>query len=799
MKTIIRNFLCVLRRFRMATILNVLGLSIAFAAFMVIMMQVDYDRNFDKFHKNADSIYRVEMEWGEKGVYSVLSRPLIDLFVSSSPHIVAGAITFPMLSESLFSIKRADKTKDLYKEPSKTVYPSFTDVFDFDMVEGTTSALKEPNTVLIPESMARKIFGAESAIGKSLYEKEHHSEMTFLMSKPTSYVVGGVYRDFPRNTIVNNAVYKAMDEKLGRDEWGNCSFNLYVRLDSSDPAVAEEVMNSFMNYYKSNEINKKASWDGSEMKYRFTKLTDLHFTTDAEYDFTPKASRQTILVLIAIALIILFIAGINFTNFSTALAPMRIKSINTQKVLGSSDRILQFSLLVEAVFISVMAYLLCLWIVHGLSLSSVAGLVNADITLSAHPLLIFLTALLSVGLGVLAGIYPAWYITSFPPALVLKGSFGLSPKGRGLRNMLISVQFVASFALIIGAMFMYLQNHYMRTTSLGYDKDELITTSITETVADSKNALTNHLKSFSGILDVTYAEALLASQDQYMMWAHDLNGENIQFQCLPVDPSFLKVMGIQVTDGRDFREDDERTEYGVFIFNERARKEYGIKEGDKLNGSEIVGFMPDVKFASLRNEISPMAFLVKGTEEPDDTKSNNAYIKVKAGSDLHAAMQHVKKSLQKIEPDYPFNIRFYNEVLNSVYEKEESLSLLISLFSLIAVFISIVGVFGLVVFDSEYRRKEIGVRKVMGSTVSQILLMFSKTYIRILLICFVLAAPVAWYAVNRWLENFAYKTPVYWWVFVVAFILVAAITLATVTFQNWHAANENPVKSIKSE
>lgn len=185
MKTIIRNILSVLRRFKMATSLNVLGLSVAFAAFMVIMMQVDFDRNFDKFHKNAESIYRVEMEWGEKGMYSILSRPLIDLFISSSPHIVAGAMTLPMLSESLFSVERADNTKDYYQEPSKAVYPSFTEVFDFDMIEGTTSALEEPNAVLIPQSMARKIFGTESAIGKSLYEKENHCEFAFFMNKPT--------------------------------------------------------------------------------------------------------------------------------------------------------------------------------------------------------------------------------------------------------------------------------------------------------------------------------------------------------------------------------------------------------------------------------------------------------------------------------------------------------------------------------------------------------------------------------------------------------------------------------------
>lgn len=217
-----------------------------------------------------------------------------------------------------------------------------------------------------------------------------------------------------------------------------------------------------------------------------------------------------------------------------------------------------------------------------------------------------------------------------------------------------------------------------------------------------------------------------------------------------------------------------------------------------IDSTKIVGFIPDVKFASFRTEIAPMAFFVWGTRNWG-SRPNWAYIKVKAGSDLRAAMDHVRSAVRTFDPEYPFNIRFFNQVLNDLYKKEGNLSSLITLFGLCAIFISIVGVFGLVVFDSEYRKKEIGVRKVLGSTTGEIIVMFNKTYIRILCVCFVLGAPVAGYAVSRWLENFAYKTPMYWWVYLIAFAIIAVITILTVTFQNWHAANENPVHSIKNE
>lgn len=797
MKTIIRNFFSVLRRFQMATILNILGLSVAFAAFMVIIMQVDYDTNFDAFHEDAETIYRVELQWEGEPTLAIQPRPLANIFMHFSPHIEAGAVTRPFSNETLFKVENNGQREN-FLEKNMFVDPTFTDVFRFEMTEGSAGALRDPNTALIPQSMALRMFGESSAIGKTLEMGEIKQVLSgAFKEKAGRYTVRGVYKDFPRNSLLQNVIYMPMDEKENSDDWGNSSYTLYVRLDS--PESSTEVIKDFLAYYKKNELGKNMSWfSDKELNFRLTSLPDLHFTLDTIYDFVPKSSRQTRWILIAIAMVILIIAGINFTNFSTALTPMRIRSINTQKVLGSPDSLLRFSLLVEAVCISLVAYGLALGLVYYMRLSPLVGLVDADLSLSAHPVLLGSTVLIAMGVGLLAGLYPSYYITSFPPALVLKGSFGLSPEGRMLRNVLICVQFIASFVLIIGAMFMYLQNYYMSHSPLGYDKDQLIVTNITETVKKSKSTFVNQIKSFSGIEDVTFAEILLSSQDQFMEWGREVNDKNIQFQCLPVDASFLNVMNIPITEGRGFRKEDELTRYGVFIFNERARQVYGLTLEDKIDKSEIIGFMSDVKFTSFRTEVTPMAFYLWGQNNWNRGQSY-AYVKVKAGSDMQAAIEQVKEVLKKIDPDYPFEVSFYDEVMNNVYAKEKNLSMLITLFSLIAVFISIVGVFGLVVFESQYRKKEIGIRKVMGSTTSQILVMFNRTYFRILVLCFVLSAPVAYYAVSRWLENFAYKTPLYGWVFIAAFILVASITLLTVTFQNWRTANENPVESIKRE
>jgi putative ABC transport system permease protein len=756
----------------------VLGLSVAFAAFMAIMMQVDHDYNFDRGHRDADRIFRVEAGIADRdGVQAVVSRPLSEALFRSSPHIVAGAIA-NMAYSFFFSIER-NGGKDFHEEDMLNVSPSYTQVFTFDMLEGGDRALDDPEKVLIPLSLSKKLFGDEPATGK------------LLTGRYANYTVGGVFRDFPRNSSVRNIIYSPMSGKENAGNWGNWNYHCFIRVDA-----AENIDGLSENFLKTAEFPAN-DWYKA-LRLRFTSLPDVHFVTDVTYDSAPKSNRQTVLILFAIAFVIVIIAGINYTNFSAALAPKRIRSINTQKVLGGSTAVIRTALIVEGIVICCCSYLLGAGLLALAETTPLAQLMDADISPAMHPGLVAATAGLAFLTGLLAGLYPSFYVTSVPPAMALKGSFGLSVKGRQLRSVLIGIQFIASFALIISASFMYLQNYYMQHAPLGYDRDELIVTYITGKINDSREAFGNQLKSFAGIDGVTYAEPLLSSSEQYMGWGRRYHDREINYQCLPVDHSFLEVMGIRVTEGRDFREDDKNTRHGVYVFNERARGDYDLALNDRIDSAEIIGFMPDVKFASFRTAVAPMAFFVWGTQNWGSTP-NYAYVRAKAGADLRAAITHVRNTLQAFDGEYAFNVRFFDEVLNRTYEKEQKFGSLITLFSLIAIFISIVGVFGLVIFDSEYRRKEIGIRKVFGSTTREILVVFNRTYIRILCICFVLAAPAAWYAVNRWLENFAYRTPMYWWVYVTAFAVVFVLTVATVTFQNWRAANANPVESIKNE
>ena len=791
MKTILRNFFSVLRRFKTASVLNVLGLSIAFVAFMLIMMQVNYDYTFDRSHPNADAIFRVDIVHGSKGSQAIICRPFARAFTGSSPLIEEGCLLSAWTESRFFYIEDGGQ-RTSYKEDAWNVTPGVLEVFRFDMLEGNERSLDEPNSVVLPESMARKIFGDESAVGKQLISANPMED---------AKIVKGVYKDFPRNSALKNVMYTSMSPKENYDNWGNWNYFFFVRLgEGMDKA---EVLDNFKRNFNAKEaFGNEFEWgEENSLDLRLTSLPDVHFLSNVDFDSMPKASRQTLLVLFSIAFVILIIAGINFTNFSTALTPMRIKSINTQKVLGSSDRTLRGSLLVEAVCVSLFAYLLSLLFLYLIPNTPVVSLVDADISFGAQPMIIAGTAVIAAIVGVLAGLYPSYYVTSFPPALVLKGSFGLSLAGRRMRSVLVGVQFVASFILIIGSLFMYLQNHYMQNAPLGYDKEEMIIVHLNNTINKNRDAFTDRLKSFSGVQDVTYSQFLLSSQDQYMGWGRDYNGNNINFQCLPVSSSFLKVMGIEVKEGRDFRPEDDQKETGCYIFNEKAKAQYELKLNEKIDGDEIIGFIPDIKFASFRQEVTPMAFYLWGKYQwgQEGNYYNTAYVKFKAGSDLRSGMEHVRESLEKFDSEYPFVVRFYDEVLQHTYEKELKIGSLITLFSLVAIFISIVGVFGLVVFESEYKRKEIAVRKVLGSTTGEILYMFNVSYFWILLICFVFGAPVAWYGVHRWLENFAYRTPMYWWVLPLAFLAVGVITFMTVTYQNWHVANENPVKNIKSE
>lgn len=770
---ILKSLYNIFRRSKRAMIINILGLSVAFAAFLIILMQVYFDRSFDTCHKDAKQIYRIEL--GIQGnKFAIVSRPITE-FISQSPQIKASALVTSNSVSTTYGVDY-NNIQNRYNERTQKVTPSFTDVFYFDMTEGTDKALSLPDHVLIPASLAKKIFGDDSAVGKQLEEE----------SKPVT--IGGVYRDFPKNSSIENVVYGSIpDNETGG--WGDLKYNAYIKVVPSGNMVEERTRleSELARTLKENEPNMPAT------SLYLTPLKDLHNITDVMYDNTPKSDRQTATILLTIAIAIIIVAGINFMNMSMALVPKRMKSINMHKVLGGTNSSIRINYILESVVIGLFSFLTGLVFVFLASKTSIVSLVDADINFWMHPGLVMATSVIALLIGALSGLYPSLYITSFQPALVLKGTFGMTLKAKNLRRVLIGVQFITAFVLIISSWFMYLQNNYLRHADVGYDKDQIILSDVNLRMVNSKNAFTNQLKSFAGIADVTYAASALSTADNYNGWNTQFNGEKIMFQWIPVDPSFISVMNIEVSEGRGFREDDKKT--GKYIFNEKAKNEFGLTLNALIDSAEIIGFIPDIQYTTFRTTSVPMAFYVPAGQK-DYTKY--AYIKVKAGSDMKSAMAHVKSVVHNYEDGEPLQTRFYDDVFNQVYEKEQSLTLLISLFSVIAIIISITGVLGLVFFENEYRQKEIGIRKVLGSSEMEVLALFNKSYLTISAVCFVIACGITHYFISGWLENFSSQTPLYWWVFLISGLLVFLITLVTVSWQSWRTATSNPLEIMRS-
>lgn len=785
MKTLIRNFSHTFRRFFTASILNLIGLSIAFASFFVIMTQVDYDYNFNKGYKDYEKIFRIEIKPNAESDWQLwMPRPLCELVQNCSPHIESICIINAFQSKVDYEVNG-----NIFNETTCYGFGNFLETFQPEMISGSTDALNQPKTVLISESTAKRFFGTTDAVGQSIFKDKQ--------SNNNEWTIGGVYKDFPENSQIGNWIMAPNNPDENQNRWNNWKYICYLRLNNPTAAsktekLIQETLEKYSSKFVSDNNNEYST------KLHLSPLTDVHFSTIANKS---ASSRTTVYLLICISFLIVIIATINFMNFSLAETPMRIKSINTQKVLGATTRSLRFSLIAESVLISTIAFMLSLIEVLLLKDSGLKDLVSAGLQPLEHPILLTITFCLSLLMGFLAGIYPSYYVTSFAPALALKGSFGLSPKGRTLRTALVCIQFFVAYMLIIGVGIMYLQSRYIRTSDYGYDKDVIITGNMTTETQTQNDAVVNDLSRIPGVKGVAFSMFILSSTDNYMNWAMDDNNTVVRFDVMPVDYRFLDVMGIHITEGRNFKPGDG----DVYIFNEATRKKYPWLKVDQTAPDDhlIVGFCENIKYSSFRNDdnTQPMAFFIYGKnfERIGHQWQQTINIRVSAGVDKIAIIRSLQKTMEKFTPGHDFNFRFMDEVLDANYRNELRFTKQILLFSLIAIAISLTGVFGLTMFESEYRKKEIGIRKIMGSSTTQILYMFNRRYILILTGCFILAAPFGWWIGQHWLQGFAEKTPISPWIFILSFLLVTLITIITITVQSWKNANENPVNSIKTE
>ena len=553
------------------------------------------------------------------------------------------------------------------------------------------------------------------------------------------------------------------------------------------------------------------------MAIKLTALKSIYLDSEASDELIVKnGSRPTLITLLAIAILVIVIAIINYMNFSMALAPRRLKNINTRKVLGESDASLRMKLIAEGALMGLVAYLLSIGLLYLIDQSQLLSFMEVNIDPLKNINIVMITGLIAIASGVISSLQPAYYLTSYSPALVLKGNFGLSKKGKDVRSFLIGFQFVISIILIIASAFIYKQNQFMQNHTLGFDKDQVAVVELDpQFMAQHKNEYINRLQDHSAIVDIAFSQEKFGASDEYHQEHLTLNDESASFFYIPVSWNFLEVMGIDVPNGNYPNQDDELDwtayrknrekfeEHDVnkkrkLIVNKKLSEALNIKPNDfaKHSGTDlqVLGITEDIKFASLRQEPKNAAFIIN-----DPGTMTYSYIKFRAGADIHGVINHIRKSIVDIDSSFPVEVEFYDQVFNRLYLKELATQKTIGGFSLLAIIISIVGVFGLVMFECEYRKKEIGIRKTLGADISEILLLFNGTYVKIFTVSFALAIPVVIYIVKKWLDNFVYKTPISWWVFLLSGLMILFIIILTVSWQSYRAATANPVDSLKSE
>ena len=811
MKIAFRNFLTTLRRYKISSLLNVIGLTLAFTAFYVIMTQVWWELGYNRSLHEADRIYLVENEdWYEPGKWSSwLNRPVPERVIASTAGVeVGGCMWGGFGSGTCWTSNEPSLGYNKFSASCGSVSLPFLDVFAFRSVEGDVHDIGKPKSVIVSREAAERMrVGVGSLIWVDTDEPQPDGAME----------VVAVFEDFPDNSLLGECeVVKNLGETnlYTTSEW---SFNYFVKFrPGADPdEFARQWTNVNQEMQREAAEKRAAAGDAADdddesgiYGVRLSPVSDLYFESDSQAPCR-QGSVVTTYTLLGIAVLVIVLAFINFVNFFFALVPVRIRTVNTFKVFGAPASSLRFNFVFEAFGLVLIALLAAWYVSFALQGTEFASYISASLALSQNLEVVGLVAVVAFVMALAASLYPAWYITSFAPALVVKGSFGGTRSGRRLRTLLLGVQFFISIGLIIATSFIRLQHDYMMHYDMGFDKENLLAVRLSERGAVSYDALRQKLLSDPQVKDVTGATSRLVSVGR-MDWGREFKGRQVAFQSYVVQPDFLRVMGIPITDGRDFLESDFDKELGTMIFNEAARREFEMQVGDRINGfvspdEQIVGFCADFNFKPLQYGVSPFCFYLlpkKIQQENYWHLPHVVYVRMTPGADIAAVTAHIRRCIAEVDPrTEPGDIvvRVFDEELGLEYDNERKLTAIVGLFALLAVVIALMGVFGLVLFETQHRRREIAVRRVMGASRGEILAMFNRRYVMLVAVCFVLAVPVSIWAVRHWLAGFAYAVPLYWWVFALALAGVLAVTALTVTVRSWRAVNENPAESVKSE
>ena len=804
----IRNYFKIawrnLLRNRVFSAINIVGLAIGLASCMLISLYVLDELSFDRYNENADQIVRVVF----KGTMNGGKINEAHVMPPTGPTLKD---EYPEVLEAT-RLRQAGRPKVIignkqYSDENMAfVDANFFKVFTLPFINGDEeTALKEPNTIVITENAAVKYFGGTDAVGKILKFKGSDSPLK----------VTGVIKEVPVNSHFRYELFGSMGglEESRSDSWMVSEFFTYLllqkgydykRLEAKLPQTVEKYMGPQLKKAMGISLTEFRK-SGNDIGLHLQPLTDIHLYGDAVYDLSNSGDIKYVYIFGGVAVIMLVIACINFMNLSTAGSSKRAREVGVRKVMGSEKRELILQFLLESVLLTSIALILAT-IFGFLALPLFNDLSGKDLSLQLKSVPQILPYLLLFGLliGLLSGSYPAFYLSSFKPISVLKGRFNFDKKSISLRSGLVVVQFFISITLMIGTTVVYQQLKFIQNKKLGYSKDQVLVLD-TWSLGKNQRAFHDELLRDPNVVSVSASGFLPAgpsNNNNYMVFPDGNNSTLVKTLRYEVDYQYIPTLGMEMAYGRNFSKDFGNDSSGVII-NETAASMLGWKNNaldhtiSRANNEgqtstfRVIGVVKDFHFQSLHERISPLVMTLSG-------EAGTTIVKLKA-KNVKDVLAKMKITWDSFKPENPFEYTFLDERFNNTYKAEQKTGQILGVFAGLTIFVACLGLFGLATFTAEQRTREIGVRKVLGASVSGIVMLLSRDFIKLVGIAIIVAMPVAWYGMNKWLQEFEYRIEISWWMLSLAGILSIAVAVFTVSFQSVKAALMDPVKSLRSE
>jgi putative ABC transport system permease protein len=782
-KIAVRNFL----KEKFYSALNILGLSIGIAVALIITVFIAHESSFDRFHTNAERIFRIGMRLDIAGNSAKMNStfPAMAEALETAIPEVEQAVRLYLLNGRIFKSgeKVLSEDKVLYADAD------FFKVFDFKTLAGNNAtALTKPYQVMLTPALAKKYFNTQNwweVVGQEISINE------------TSFQVSGIIEEAPENSHVTfTAIASMLSLRQGKNpDWDNLNLSTYVLVRSGNDM--QDVMNKLTGVFRKHiKDYDKMPEHGVVMQPIGQRLTDIHLKSNLQGEFEAPGSVSTLYIFGSVGLVVLILASVNFVNLVTARSANRAKEVGVRKVLGSASRQLMFQFITECIMLVALATLLALGIVEivrGPFTILLGTSLPFDTLLSGEYFLYLILFVLVM--GIIAGSYPAFFLSSFRPAVVLKGKLRSGFRGSKLRNALVATQFIISIVLITCTLIVQRQLNFVRSKKLGFDKDNVIVIDNTNRLK-SQLAYINAAKQIRGVMGI--GAATFRPVDDYdgmlITTAQDKdNRKLVNFS--RVDEDYLSVMNYEFVEGRNFSRDFPSDSAAVVINQKAAEFLFGEHAmGSKVNNGidySVIGIIKDSNFESLKNEIRPLVFFLH---------PNQRFLHVRIEPGNYAqTIASLEKVWKQQTSEIPFSYSFLDETYDNLYKQETRLGLIFNIFTALALVIACLGLVGLAAYTAEQRRKEISIRKVLGASASTIVQLLSVDFVRVIAIAFILAVPLAYYLMDQWLDTFAYKVDVPIYMLIVGGIIVIVIAMAAVSFQSIRAALVNPVDSLKEE